>query len=206
MNETPLRLYAGRAGSGETGGKTASRRPGRPRSLRAYIPARFRDGAPARLLGIGWTPELGAIAEHQAAERQRRRDAAAFLLACRRTARPGRPRKYADHELLAAIGAYRRGPHIHFRRDMPADEQARRRYRLLAPEWQRAVSEEEYIRILLRVKSLRKRANRLRQEWDEEAAWCTGFSEVLADRSPRPSDGDAARSVSAEPLPGPGRS
>ena len=184
MTEFPLRVYIERTGSTGNRGGSKPKTPPRPPRLRVYVPSRLRRGRSPGMTRVAWTAELGAIAERQAAERERRRKGRAVLSRLPVRQGPGHPRQYADHEALAAIGAYRRGPTIHFRRDIAPDERARRRYRLLAPEWRRAVSEDEYVRVELRVTSLRKRANRLQLAWDEAAAWSTAFAEVLADRCP----------------------
>ena len=95
----------------------------------------------------------------------------------------GRRSMYGDQKMLEAVGAYRRGHRVHFRRDMPLEERARLRYAMLNPEWQTALSPAQYVELERRVNAMRKRANRKQVPWDENRAWRQAFTEVLSRES-----------------------
>ena len=83
----------------------------------------------------------------------------------------GRPRKYGDEQLLARLGMYRLGPRIFQTADVRPEVRAVRRYAFLAPEWRHVLSLHDFVAAGCEVKSMRKRANKLRQSWDVKAAW-----------------------------------
>jgi hypothetical protein len=102
--------------------------------------------------------------------------------------RMGRPRKHLDRELLAYLGAYRRGPRIVLSRAMPTEERARRRYTLLSAEWRERLTVDEFVLLEQRVVSMRKRANKFGQEWDAGRAYADALQEIMAARGTLPAE------------------
>lgn len=147
--------------------------------LKAYIPARHSPTGKPVSGRVPYSRELRRMASDQLGEREKRKQERETLEAVKPKRKRGRPREHAGHELLESMGAYRRGQRIHFRRDVPLEDQAKARYALLSPEWREALSEDEFIEVERRVVSLRKRANRMRQQWDEDAAYQQALKEVL---------------------------
>ena len=153
----------------------------------AYLPARYSPTGRAIRKRLAETPEVRALAGRQRAARQERKKMREQE--AKSTGRRGRPRIYHDGELLASIGAYRRGDRLHFRRSVPLEERARARYRFLDAEWRETISEEQYITLEIDLRRRRKRANRLRLHWDEDEAWqqaYTGITGGALDRLPQP--------------------
>lgn len=149
--------------------------------FRISIPAKYSPTGRAIRGCVRETPEIRRLANEQILERERRRKAQA-LVPGRKWGR-GRPPDHADGKLLASIGAYRRGKRIHFSRKVSLEDRARARYRLLEPEWQQRLSEEQFIEVERHVRYLRKRANRFSLKWDEEQAYDQAVETVLGESS-----------------------
>ena len=97
----------------------------------------------------------------------------------------GRPRKYGDEQLLARLGMYRLGPRIIERQEMQPEVRARRRYALLAPDWRRLLSEDEYVLVEREVRSMRKRANKMSKVWNVKTAWKQAMKKAISRRQSR---------------------
>lgn len=124
---------------------------------------------------------LVEVARAQREERDRKRYRRK-LIGSIRGGKRGRPRKYMDEKQLEAAGMYRRGDRV-VTRKLPIPELCRRRWSMLAPEYQKLLSVDDLVTLERRVVSARKRANRLQQPWDANAAYADALSVIMASKN-----------------------
>jgi len=150
--------------------------------LRVYIPRREAQDGRAHVVNVPWEGRLARLAKQQREERLEKRRVRELQ---KRFVGPGRGRHsvYADHELWDSVGCRRRGSRVHLRRSVLLEEHARARYALLEPDLQQQFTEDKYVEILLRQRSIRKRCNRLSLPYDSDQAFEQALQEVMSERN-----------------------
>lgn len=84
---------------------------------------------------------------------------------------------------LGWLGLYRHAGRIRERRDFPVEVRQRRRYAMLDAEWRAAFTFEEYQVLCRQVGAARRRACRLRLQFDETAVWQEVINGLRATRA-----------------------